>query len=229
MVSPIAVATLRRFPFLGPGTRRKHSASTTLAKLLGPTPCPLVGFAGFLYGGGSYTTNLPWNLLGINDSGQIVGTNFILNGGNLTTLSVPGAIVTLAYGINNAGQVVGSYYDGTTDHGFLLSGGTYTTINVPSADRTEVRGINNLGQIVGEYYNVLLAGGGYKYENVFLYGGGIFTTIDDPAGTDTVLSGINDQGQIVGLYETAGGVGGVPEPSTWAMMLLGFAGVGFMA
>jgi hypothetical protein len=23
--------------------------------------------------------------------------------------------------------------------------------------------------------------------------------------------------------------GGVPEPSTWAMMLLGFAGVGFMA
>jgi hypothetical protein len=25
------------------------------------------------------------------------------------------------------------------------------------------------------------------------------------------------------------GVGGVPEPSTWAMMILGFAGVGFMA
>jgi len=24
-------------------------------------------------------------------------------------------------------------------------------------------------------------------------------------------------------------VGGVPEPTTWAMMLLGFAGVGFMA
>jgi hypothetical protein len=25
------------------------------------------------------------------------------------------------------------------------------------------------------------------------------------------------------------GIGGVPEPSTWAMMILGFAGVGFMA
>jgi hypothetical protein len=25
------------------------------------------------------------------------------------------------------------------------------------------------------------------------------------------------------------GVGAVPEPSTWAMMILGFAGVGFMA
>jgi hypothetical protein len=24
-------------------------------------------------------------------------------------------------------------------------------------------------------------------------------------------------------------IGGVPEPSTWAMMILGFAGVGFMA
>jgi hypothetical protein len=28
---------------------------------------------------------------------------------------------------------------------------------------------------------------------------------------------------------TTGGVGAVPEPSTWAMMILGFAGIGFMA
>jgi hypothetical protein len=33
------------------------------------------------------------------------------------------------------------------------------------------------------------------------------------------------------LYTTAqiSSVGGIPEPSTWAMMILGFAGVGFMA
>jgi hypothetical protein len=29
-------------------------------------------------------------------------------------------------------------------------------------------------------------------------------------------------------YAVAGGVSAVPEPSTWAMMILGFAGVGFM-
>ena len=31
------------------------------------------------------------------------------------------------------------------------------------------------------------------------------------------------------FYASTGSVGAVPEPSTWAMMVLGFAGVGFMA
>jgi hypothetical protein len=31
------------------------------------------------------------------------------------------------------------------------------------------------------------------------------------------------------FYATTGSVSAVPEPSTWAMMLLGFAGIGFMA
>jgi hypothetical protein len=38
------------------------------------------------------------------------------------------------------------------------------------------------------------------------------------------LSYTSDSGQFL-----TGNVGAVPEPSTWAMMLLGFAGVGFMA
>jgi hypothetical protein len=29
--------------------------------------------------------------------------------------------------------------------------------------------------------------------------------------------------------DIAGGVGAVPEPATWAMMVLGFVGIGFMA
>ena len=37
---------------------------------------------------------------------------------------------------------------------------------------------------------------------------------------DYLTRSLNDQG---------GSVGAVPEPSTWAMMILGFAGVGFMA
>jgi PEP-CTERM motif len=50
-------------------------------------------------------------------------------------------------------------------------------------------------------------------------------------------SAINNRGVIVGWSYTAGNVNyeatvwtpvnGVPEPSTWAMMLLGFAGLGF--
>ena len=34
---------------------------------------------------------------------------------------------------------------------------------------------------------------------------------------------------LVRVYGTATPVASVPEPSTWAMMLLGFAGVGFIA
>jgi probable HAF family extracellular repeat protein len=51
-------------------------------------------------------------------------------------------------------------------------------------------------------------------------------------------NGINNHGEIVGWSYTANNVnyqatvwtpvrGDVPEPSTWAMMLLGFAGLGF--
>ena len=46
-------------------------------------------------------------------------------------------------------------------------------------------------------------------------------------------NGINDHGQIVGFYTAANGstIGfetTVPEPSTWALMLLGFAGLGIL-
>src|SRR5690348_9035037 len=60
--------------------------------------------------------------------------------------------VNLAFGINDAGQIVGA----NNAAGFLFSGGIYTTINVPSSSRqstTTAYGINNAGQIVGSYYD----------------------------------------------------------------------------
>jgi hypothetical protein len=69
---------------------------------------------------------------------------------------------------------------------------------------------------------------------------GVFTTIDEPAGLagSTTVAGVNNAGQIVGNYNYEFGAAGfvatplsstVPESSTWAMMFLGFAGIGFMA
>jgi hypothetical protein len=44
------------------------------------------------------------------------------------------------------------------------------------------------------------------------------------------LTAIGDTGIAYAMGLTYEGVaGGVPEPSTWAMMILGFAGIGFMA
>src|ERR1019366_2923199 len=75
-------------------------------------------------------------------------------------------------GINDAGQVVGSYTDGSgVEHGFLYSGGSFTTLNVPSNQNTFPRGISNSGQIVG-YYGGGPDGSSYRG---FLYGSGIYT------------------------------------------------------
>jgi probable HAF family extracellular repeat protein len=59
---------------------------------------------------------------------------------------------TSATGMNDRGQIVGVYEDGTgTTHGFLLIGGTFTDVDFPGADFTNCRGINNAGVIVGRY------------------------------------------------------------------------------
>src|SRR5690348_7005421 len=70
----------------------------------------------------------------------------------LTEIKPPGATGALAYGINNAGQIVGSFDNRTgPTHGFLYSGGNFTQIDVPGSLFTDVYGINNAGQIVGSF------------------------------------------------------------------------------
>jgi uncharacterized membrane protein len=46
---------------------------------------------------------------------------FLLSGGRVTTIDVPGAMRTIAFGINERGDIVGGYADGAGFHGFLLS------------------------------------------------------------------------------------------------------------
>ena len=78
---------------------------------------------------------------------------FLYSGGTYTTLDDPLGVDTHAYGINDAAQIVGSYFDGSGgSHSFLLSGGSYTTLDDPLATQyISAYGINNTGQIVGSY------------------------------------------------------------------------------
>jgi probable HAF family extracellular repeat protein len=141
-------------------------------------------------------------LYGINNNGQIVGSNdlgsgqgFLYSGGAFSSIDYPGAPVgyTTPYGINDSGQIVGSYQDQALNtHGFLYSGGTFSTIDYPGGSGSAATGINNSGQIVGAYEDQAFNGYG------FLYNGGTFSTINYPGSNQTAPSGINDVGQIVG-------------------------------
>ena len=55
---------------------------------------------------------------------------------------------TAANGINDMGQIVGTYFNATGTHVFLYSGGAFTTID-PVNGRAFAHGINNNSQIVG--------------------------------------------------------------------------------
>src|SRR3954464_12873531 len=70
---------------------------------------------------------------------------------SFTQIDVPGAFATEAFGINDAGQIVGGFTDSTGDHGFLDTGGSFTQIDVPGASLpfpgTQAFGINDAGQI----------------------------------------------------------------------------------
>ena len=198
---------------------------------------------GFLYSDGTFTTiDDPSSVgntyaYGINDAGQIVGSygvntvtllegtvsgslGFLYSDGSFTNLNVPassgsqfGGPGTYASGINDSGEVVGSFTVITSEpeingtSGFLYSGGNYAGLQDTSGEVYGLRytiasGINPSGQIVGSFEN----GSGV---HGFLYSGGTYTNIDDPSATmGTVASGINDSGQIVGTFYNATGAHG---------------------
>ena len=154
---------------------------------------------------------------GLNDSGVLVGASYLHNTGSVTPqysgfidnngvftyLDAPGTLTstgyTVANGINNAGQVVGTFSSNNStvaDQGFLYQNSSFTTINDPNgAKGTVAMGINNSSEIVGYYID------GSGAQHGFIDIGGTFATIDDPLGKNTIVTGINDTGQIVGYYQ----------------------------
>src|SRR5215471_6682991 len=71
---------------------------------------------------------------------------------DFTSISVPGSDLTGMSGVNNVGDVVGTYLSGFGLRGFLLdTTGHFQTIDVPGAFSTDAYAINNSGEIVGGY------------------------------------------------------------------------------
>ena len=69
-----------------------------------------------------------------------------------TSFDYPAATMTHAQAINDAGDIVGTYWDAANlAHGFLRSGGKFTSIDFPGAKQTWSFGINSNGDISGYY------------------------------------------------------------------------------
>ncbi|MBZ5666295.1 MAG: hypothetical protein LAO30_17000 [Acidobacteriia bacterium] len=83
---------------------------------------------------------------------------FTYQNGTYAAMDYPGATDTNLNGINDRGDMIGSY---STDaeahyHGFVFKDGAFTSFDVPfvtSLTNTFPQGINNHGEIVGDYYD----------------------------------------------------------------------------
>ena len=174
--------------------------------LLGLTFVPVVRAQKFVtinYPDATYT-----EVRQINDNGLMVGryidtsgviNAFTLSNGVLQNIDVPGEPVSAAWGVNNLGQIVGRYFDGTTNHGFLLGGGKYTTLDPPGSTDTFALGINDTGQIVGDYTDST------GFTHGWVLTGGSYSTMDVPNSTYTEIVKINNAGMMVGDYGDAEG------------------------
>ena len=119
-----------------------------------------------------------------------------------STFDPPGSTNTSVTGMNNAGQIVGSYTDSRGTHNFLRSadGSTYTTIDLAGAvpGTTTIAAINNVGQITGMYRPTtgsnccyIASADGIKVTS--------FDTPDSDSGPGAAVYGINDNGDVSGM------------------------------
>ena len=111
-----------------------------------------------------------------------------------TSLQVPGSSYTVALGINNQGQIAGSFVSNGIQSGFLYSNGNFQTIACPNASFTIAQGINDNGVIVG-WCNPTGSAQGFIYQN------GSFTYLSYPGSTLTALMGVNSLDDLVGDYQ----------------------------
>ena len=160
-------------------------------------------------------------LRAVNDEGVIAGfyganasNGFLLTDGEFHPVNFPRATSTALRGINNLGDVSGSYSLADLDadeFGFIIPRrGPVISFKLPDPNATGivVGGINDLRQVVGYYTDAESMLVGFLRQP-----SGQFVTVIVPGAVSTQVYGINDCGIIVGFYgdgNTAHGFYGRP-------------------
>lgn len=152
---------------------------------------------------------------GLNTAGQILGylrdsTGVYrsvlrsLDGREWTEIAVPGASETFASGLNNRGEVVGSYTDREGIHSFLRTAtGTYNTFDIPGptgavGTKPTPRAVNDYGDMAGRY-----SAGGLVEDGFFLSADRTTLAVIQAAAI-TQAAAINNAREIVGTLRIGG-------------------------
>ena len=136
---------------------------------------------------------MPASFTGTFDDGSGIFQAFVGRGGTITSFSVPGAPLTLAYEINNSNQLVVGYFVDSSGvlHGYYrdANGALHFPIDPSGSIATVLFGLNDKNWVVGRY-----ADSAGVTHGLFFVPPNNFFTFDYPGSTFTSLNGINDRG-----------------------------------
>ena len=124
----------------------------------------------------------------------------------LTSVDFPGGTLTTARGINNHGEIVGSYRVVPPRHALLVHGGNFIPLaptTVLGTNLSEAFKSNDRGDVVGDFT------GDDGFTHGFLLSQGIVTTLDFPGASDTYARGINESGTVVGQWDLLDALGNI--------------------
>jgi len=164
---------------------------------------------GFILASGAYTyfTRPGWThsharaisgtglVTGYSEDGLGATSGYIYNPvtSAFTDITVPGSLLTIAQGINSAGQVVGSAILAGGAHGFLRQpDGTIVIFRI-GGNPTRARGITDTGLMTG-FVTMGAVTSGFVGDSLG------YQLLDVPGSTFTVGEAINNAGQVSGLY-----------------------------
>ncbi|MCR4339188.1 MAG: hypothetical protein NUW01_04780, partial [Gemmatimonadaceae bacterium] len=102
----------------------------------------------------------------------------------------------MASGINDRGEIVGSYDDSAGTHGFHLRNGEFATIDFPGATFTMAFGIGPSGAVVGAYRREGEAA--VNYHGFLRTSDGRFERVDAPPYKNTIAQRILPDGTVLG-------------------------------
>jgi probable HAF family extracellular repeat protein len=143
---------------------------------------------------------------------------------SITDLGTLGGSFSDAYGVNDAGQVVGySTLAVSGVRGFLWSGGSLTDLGtLPGSTNSYGTDLNEAGQVVG--YSTFQDS---NHSRAFLWYGGSLTDLGTLGGDYTRADGINEAGQVVGEASLTTGASHAFRYSGGTMTDLGTLGGGW--